>query len=129
MSRIIKRMGMIVFAVSMLIGLIQRNLLASDDDAYAITGLLALGSLVIVVIGYSAEIWSGSAEIWSGQVKLRPFQSFRMGANLFLFIVGLRIVVGLVFPGLTTDWTLALIQSAVWAMTYSLYSTAYRRPA
>lgn len=118
----IKRIGMIVFAVSLLIGLIQRYLLASDNDAYAITALLLLVGLVILMMGYAAEIWSG-------QVKLRPFEAFKMGSPLFLFIVGLRIVGGVVFPESMTNWTSALIQSAGFAIAYSLHSTAYRRPA
>ena len=66
--------------------------------------------------------------MWRGEVMLRPFSALMRAPFLFLIILGLRFLIGLCFPKLDQNVNEILLHTALFAIVFSLYNTAYRRP-
>lgn len=83
-----------------------------------------------VVLGSVILLTSFALRLSQGEVRLRPRDAAKMAVILFLLMMGLRLLLAsFVFP--ESDRTLSehIWASAIFAIFFSLYQTAYRKPA
>ena len=92
--------------------------------------VLLLGTFgVTFVLGIILLIASFSARLYRGDVRLRPVDAAKKAIILFGLVFGFRALAWLIFPTLDRDLGEAIAFSALFAIIFSLYSTAYRKPA
>jgi uncharacterized iron-regulated membrane protein len=84
---------------------------------------------VTFVLGTVILVATFSTRLYRGDVRLRPWDAAKRAVVLFLIVLGLRLLAWLIFPALDRDLAEAIAVSALFAIIFSLYSTAYRKPA
>lgn len=117
-----KTVAYLLIVSALIFGLSVRIFAPNKEWAYAGAGLaLLLGSLLLMIYG--------AIRLWKGNVKLRPWDAAKKAWWMFLVMLGVQLIAQFVFPNLRLDSVYAIFQSALFAIVFSLYSTAYRKPA
>ena len=83
-----------------------------------------------MALGSALLLTSFAQRLYQGEVRLRPWDAAKMAVILFVLMLGLRMVLtSFFFP--QSDRTLSedMWASALFAIFFSLYKTAYRKPA
>ncbi|HEY1125037.1 MAG TPA: hypothetical protein VGE65_05350 [Sphingobium sp.] len=86
-----------------------------------------IGFAATFLLGMMLVLISGGIRLARGEVKLRPWDAAKSALLMFGIIMAIRVLAWVVLPSLGRDLIDAVIQSAIFAIAYSLYSTAYRR--
>lgn len=85
--------------------------------------------LIALFLGTALLVSSFAVRLYRGDVKLRLWDAAKMAAVIFSMVLTLRLLAHIVFQSEDFDLTEAIILSAVFALVYGLYTTAYRRRA
>ncbi|WP_294079538.1 hypothetical protein [Sphingomonas sp.] len=93
------------------------------------SNIVMIGFGVTMLLGIIVLTISAIWRISKGEVKLRPWLAVKPALFIFFGTMALRFLAWAVFPGLERDLTGAVIHSLIFALAYSLYSTAYRKTA
>ena len=83
---------------------------------------------ITFVLGTVLLVSTSVARLYRGDVKLRPWDAAKKAVVLFVIIMALWLLARLVYPS-EFDLTEAIVVSALVAISSSLYTTAYRKPA
>ena len=90
--------------------------------------LIAFG--LSMVLGSVILLASFALRLYRGEVRLRPWDAAKMAVILFVALMALRLLLASIF---FTDSETTLSEhiwaSAFFAIFFSLYQTAYRKPA
>lgn len=120
-----KRLGYIFSGIGLVLAILTFALRGAISDDVALVPLF--GAAISLLIAFLIFIASGISRLARGDIKLRPWDAARKFPTLFAIILGLHLVIGAILPGLKYDILLAVLRSAVGALFFSLYNTAYRK--
>lgn len=87
--------------------------------------LIIFGSSMLA--GLILLLANGINRLRKGEVVLRPFDAMKKAIWLFLLMLGIRLLIYFVFPNFEQDITVAILNSAIFAIVFSFYTTAYRK--
>lgn len=83
-----------------------------------------------LVLGSVLLLTSFGQRLYRGEVRLRPVDAAKMAVILFVLMMILRLLLAsFVFPESDRTLTEHIWASAIFAIFFSLYQTAYRKPA
>lgn len=111
---IFSALGLLQAIVLMIVGRDQTYLLASFGVCFA------LGAILLGI--------DGVHRLANGQIKLRPFAAAKITPILFALMSIVSFLIGLVFPNSERSLAEIVMVAFLFAVFFSLYSTAYRKP-
>lgn len=89
---------------------------------------LVIGFAIALLLGLITLAISAAIKLAKGDIRLRPWDAARKAITLFLLYLGVYVLLSFAFSGMKMDVKVA-IQAAAFAIIYSLFTTAYRKPA
>jgi hypothetical protein len=120
------RIGYVLIGAALLLVLGDAALQARGDapsgTVLALFGLAMLAGLALLAV-------SAIRRLVRGEVKLRPVDAAKRSVVLFGIMMGLRFLLAAFLPDTMRDPVQVILYAACFAAVYSLYITAYRKPA
>jgi hypothetical protein len=108
----------IAFAIALLTNVSGR------ENVWLLSTLLITFVLAVALLSLDF-----TARIYRGDLKLRPWDAAKKAAAIFVIVLALTLLTLAVFQSRDFELSAVIIQSAVLALAYGLYTTAYRKPA
>jgi len=125
--RQVRRIGWMLIALGFALAIVALAL------RYTIGGDLAdtagMGAAATMLLGFGLWMISALTRLFKGEIRIRPWDALKSAIMIFGIILGLRFLIWMIFPDLERDLIEAVWKSAVFAIPFSLYQTAYRKPA
>ena len=121
------RIGYALIGLALLLGIGAAGFQRAYGGALPDAAALAFGAAVLV--GMALLLISAVNRLMKGEVRLRPADAAKRGILVFCIILGLRFLAFALFPDWAGDPIEAILSAACFATAYSLYTTAYRKPA
>ncbi len=84
---------------------------------------------ITIVLGTVLLGSTSVARLYRGDVKLRPWDAAKKSFVIFVIVLALRLLACVVLQPTEFDLKEAIFMSAVFAIFFGLYTTAYRKPA
>lgn len=124
---LVRRIGWALLILALALALTAAGLRYTVGDEIAdlaiapLTGAMLLGLIALAI--------SSAHRLSTGKVTLRPWLALKPALIIFFALLAFRLLAWAVFPSLERDLTFAVIHALIFALGYSLYKTAYRKPA
>jgi hypothetical protein len=124
---LVRRIGWALLILAFALALTAASLRYAVGDEIADLAIIPLAGAML--LGIIALAISAAYRLSTGKVTLRPWLALKPALIIFFATLAFRFLVWAVFPSLERDLTGAVIHSLIFALAYSLYKTAYRKPA
>jgi hypothetical protein len=122
------RIGYALIAAAVLLGLADAGLrlwTGGSEPSLAVLFLFCAAMLV----GMALLLLSAVNRLTRREVILRPVDAAKRAVIVFFIFLGLRFLLSVIFSGTMPDPVDAILYAACFSAAYSLYTTAYRKPA
>lgn len=116
------KVGWILLAIAFATALLTKVLQPENFWLLAIFG-------ASFILGSSLLLANAATQLFRGRVRLRPWDALKKAIVLFLIVLSLRLLLAwFIFPSSDRALMEDILGSALFAIGYSLYTTAYRKP-
>jgi hypothetical protein len=124
---LIRRIGWALLILAFFLALTATSLryVAGGETA----DIAMIGFAVVMLLGIIALTISAVYRLSRGDVKLRPWLALKSALIIFVTVLVFTFLIWAVFPSMERNLTDVFMHAVIFALGYSLYTTAYRKPA